>query len=52
MVDGVVEAPGGARFTSCVPDYDRDEALQQEYAATAGDPDAWEAFSARYREAG
>src|SRR5688572_7787941 len=25
MTDGVVEAPGGAHFTSCVPDYDRDE---------------------------
>ena len=25
---GVVEAPGGAHFTSCVPDYDRDEAFQ------------------------
>ena len=28
MVDGVVEAPGGAHFTSCVPDYGRDEAFQ------------------------
>ena len=48
MVDGVVEAPGGARFTSCVPDYDRDEALQAEYAATAGDPGAFGAFLERY----
>lgn len=32
MVDGVVEAPGGAGFTSCVPDYERDEAAQREYA--------------------
>jgi glutaconate CoA-transferase subunit A len=46
--DGVVEAPGGARFTSCVPDYDRDEALQNEYAKAAGDPDAWTAFAERY----
>ncbi|HVK25365.1 MAG TPA: CoA-transferase [Actinokineospora sp.] len=37
MVDGVVESPGGAGFTSCVPDYDRDEALQREYAQA--DPD-------------
>src|SRR5438045_1934803 len=26
MVDGVVPTPHGAHFTSCVPDYDRDEA--------------------------
>jgi glutaconate CoA-transferase subunit A len=32
MVDGVVEAPGGAGFTSCVPDYGRDEAAQKAYA--------------------
>jgi len=32
MVDGVIEAPGGAGFTSCVPDYPRDEARQREYA--------------------
>ncbi len=35
MVDGVVEAPFGAHFTSCAPDYERDEAFQREYAATA-----------------
>jgi glutaconate CoA-transferase subunit A len=32
MVDAVVEAPGGAGFTSCVPDYERDEAAQRAYA--------------------
>jgi glutaconate CoA-transferase subunit A len=48
MVDGVVEAPLGAHFTSCVPDYDRDEAFQKEYAVTAGDPDAWDAFRTRW----
>lgn len=48
MVDGVVEAPGGARFTSCVPDYDRDEELQREYAKTAGDADAFLSFMDRY----
>jgi glutaconate CoA-transferase, subunit A len=48
MVAGVVEAPGGAHFTSCVPDYDRDEAFQREYAATAKDDEAWTAFKARY----
>ena len=35
MTDGVVEAPNGAHFTECVPDYGRDEAFQKEYAATA-----------------
>ncbi len=44
MVDGVVEAPGGAAFTSCEPDYDRDEELQAVYARSAKDPDAWAAF--------
>jgi glutaconate CoA-transferase subunit A len=44
MVDGVVERPGGARFTSCVPDYERDEALQQKYAASAKSDEAWADF--------
>ncbi len=44
--DGVVEAPGGAHFTECPPDYGRDEAFQREYAATARDPDAWARFRA------
>lgn len=35
MVDAVVEAPGGAGFTSCVPDYGRDETAQRAYAETA-----------------
>jgi glutaconate CoA-transferase subunit A len=48
MVDGVVEAPGGAHFTSCEPDYDRDEAFQREYAATAKSPEAWETFKAAW----
>ena len=47
-VDGVVEAPGGAHFTTCEPDYGRDEAFQQEYAAAAGDPERWAAWTARY----
>jgi glutaconate CoA-transferase subunit A len=50
MVSGVVEAPGGAHFTECPPDYPRDEAFQREYANTAKDPDAWEAFRSRYLE--
>jgi glutaconate CoA-transferase subunit A len=50
MTDGVVEAPGGAHFTSCVPDYERDEAFQRDYAAAAADPEAWAAFSRTYLE--
>ena len=48
MVAGVVEAPGGAHFTECPPDYARDEAFQREYAKTAKDPAAWDAFRAKY----
>jgi glutaconate CoA-transferase subunit A len=48
MVDGVVETPHGAHFTSCVPDYGRDEPFQQEYAASAASPQAWARFRARY----
>lgn len=48
MVDGVVEVPGGAHFTSCVPDYPRDEAFQAEYAKSAGSQEAWERFAGDY----
>ncbi|MDM4719382.1 CoA-transferase [Micromonospora sp. WMMA1363] len=48
MVDGVVETPHGAHFTSCVPDYDRDEAFQREYAGSAASPQAWDRFRDRY----
>ena len=48
MVTGVIETPGGAHFTSCVPDYERDEVFQREYATAAKDPEAWTAFRARY----
>lgn len=47
-VDGVVETPGGAHFTSCVPDYPRDEAFQRHYADAAADPEAWERFRTRF----
>jgi glutaconate CoA-transferase, subunit A len=47
-IDGVVEARGGAHFTSCVPDYGRDEAFQAEYAASAASPQAWERFAGEY----
>jgi glutaconate CoA-transferase subunit A len=48
MVHGVVEAPRGAHFTSCVPDYGRDEAFQRAYAQAAKDPAAWREFAATY----
>jgi glutaconate CoA-transferase subunit A len=47
-VDGVVETPSGAHFTSCVPDYNRDEAFQRRYAEAASSPEAWEEFRATY----
>jgi len=48
MVHGVTETPNGAHFTSCVPDYGRDEAFQARYAAAAADPEAWQKFRAEY----
>ena len=42
-VTGVVEAPNGAHFTSCAPDYARDEAFQKTYATTP-----WPEFAARF----
>ncbi|MBV0895736.1 CoA transferase subunit A [Microbacterium sp. NC79] len=44
----VVEAPNGAHFTSCEPDYNRDEAFQKHYVASAKDPEAWKAFTERF----
>jgi glutaconate CoA-transferase subunit A len=48
QVTGVVEATGGAHFTSCVPDYERDEAFQNAYAASAKTPEAWAEFKAAW----
>jgi glutaconate CoA-transferase subunit A len=50
MTAGVVLSQNGAHFTSCVPDYDRDEAFQREYVAAARDPAAWKEFAAWYLE--
>jgi len=50
MVHGVTETPNGAHFTSCVPDYGRDEEFQRRYATAAADPDAWRGFRAEYLE--
>jgi glutaconate CoA-transferase, subunit A len=48
LTDAVVEAPRGAHFTSCPPDYERDESFQREYAASAKSAEAWDAFRAKY----
>ncbi|MFJ9377463.1 CoA transferase subunit A [Streptomyces sp. NPDC101455] len=42
-VTGVVEAPGGAHFTSSAPDHGRDEAFQRLYATTP-----WAEFAERF----
>ncbi|MFJ5638216.1 CoA transferase subunit A [Streptomyces sp. NPDC093223] len=42
-VTGVVEAPGGAHFTSCAPDHGRDEDFQRLYARTP-----WPEFAERF----
>jgi acyl CoA:acetate/3-ketoacid CoA transferase alpha subunit len=51
-VDGVVEAPRGAHFTTAVPDYGRDERFQRHYAACAKDPEAWPGFVDRFLSGG
>ena len=48
MVDGVIETPNGAHFTTCTPDYERDEKFQKAYATAAADPEAWAAFRERF----
>ncbi len=46
--DGVIELPHGAHFTSCEPDYGRDESFQTQYAVAAKDAEAWREFHSRY----
>ncbi len=46
-VSGVVETPNGAHFTSCAPDYDRDEVFQKLYATTP-----WPEFAERFLSGG
>jgi glutaconate CoA-transferase, subunit A len=48
MVDGVIAAPHGAHFTSCEPDYGRDEDFQRRYAAAAASGEAWAEFSRQF----
>ena len=52
MVDTVVEAPGGAHFTTAAPDYGRDEKFQRHYAEAAADDTAWAQFVATYLSGG
>jgi glutaconate CoA-transferase, subunit A len=48
MTDAVCETPRGAHFTSCAPDYGRDETFQRSYAKSAADEASWQAFATRY----
>ncbi|WGX94344.1 CoA transferase subunit A [Nocardioides sp. L-11A] len=49
MVTGVVETPNGAHFSTCTPDYERDERFQRAYAAAAsGSDEDWQAFHDRF----
>lgn len=52
MVAGMVETPNGAHFTSCVPDYGRDEAFQALYARSAASPAEWSTFAAEFLAGG
>ena len=46
MVTGVIETPNGAHFTTCEPDYTRDDAFQKAYASAAKEDFA--AFKQRF----
>jgi glutaconate CoA-transferase subunit A len=48
MVDGIVEVPLGAHFTSCEPDYPVPGRWLKEYAGAAADSDAWSAYRKRF----
>ena len=48
MVDSVVEAPGGAHFTTAEPDYRRDERFQRHYAEAAASDETWAEFVTTY----
>jgi acyl CoA:acetate/3-ketoacid CoA transferase alpha subunit len=48
MVDAVVEAPGGAHFTTNEPDYRRDEKFQRHYAEAATSDETWAEFVKTY----
>jgi acyl CoA:acetate/3-ketoacid CoA transferase alpha subunit len=48
MVDTVVEAPGGAHFTTGALDYGRDEKFQRHYVEAAASAQAWDQFVDTY----
>ncbi|WP_280405487.1 CoA transferase subunit A [Nocardia brasiliensis] len=48
MVDGVVEAPGGAHFTLAGDSYGRDEKFQKHYVQSAKTPETWQQFVDKY----
>ncbi|MFI9505946.1 CoA transferase subunit A [Nocardia sp. NPDC052566] len=48
MVDGVVDAPGGAHFTLAGDSYGRDEKFQKHYVESAKTPETWQAFVDKY----
>lgn len=52
MVDGIIEAPLGAHFTSCEPDYPVPDRWLDEYAASASDRDSWNAYRSRFVDVG
>lgn len=52
MVDAVVEARGGAHFTTAAPDYGRDEKFQRHYAKTASSEEGWRKFAQTYLSVG
>jgi hypothetical protein len=52
MVDAVVEAPGGAHFTTGAADYGRDEKFQRHYAEAVKSEDSWAQFVATYLSGG
>jgi len=48
LTDLIIETPNGAHFTSCAPNYDRDEAFQKAYVTAASDAQTWSAFTSRF----
>ncbi|QIS08472.1 CoA transferase subunit A [Nocardia arthritidis] len=48
MVDGVVDAPGGAHFTLAGESYGRDEKFQRHYVDAARTPETWQQFVDKY----
>jgi len=50
LTDAVAQCERGAHFTSCAPDYGRDEEFQGLYAKSAADQESWRSFSSKYVE--